>query len=207
MQYFAIDIETTGLDEDESQVLEVGIVYDDGESGIEDLPRARWVLNHKQIHGDPFALKMNSDLVAEIAYGKSEDLIDPSALSKHVAEFVLDNSSKTEDEEFRELRQAQNVVLAGKNIGKFDVPHLATLPGFNNDVNFCIDVPGFVSPKHVSFSPGYLDPGPMFAEAGDLKVPSLSECKKRAGLKPITAHKAILDAMDVVQLVRHSFSA
>lgn len=65
--YVSIDIETTGLDPNTCQVLEVGAVIDDWRTPVDQLPRFRRVLVHDEVHGNPYAMWLNSNLLKQLA--------------------------------------------------------------------------------------------------------------------------------------------
>ena len=76
MRYVALDIETTGLDPDYCQILQVAAVVDDwpanrtshdgGELPIGRLPTFEAILRHEVMHGEPIALTMNAELIETI---------------------------------------------------------------------------------------------------------------------------------------------
>ena len=64
--YVSIDIETTGLNPMECQILEVGAVIDDGRA-LENLPQFHCYVLHQQIVGSAFALSMHPTILRRIA--------------------------------------------------------------------------------------------------------------------------------------------
>lgn len=115
MPYVAIDIETTGLDPETCQVLEVAFVLDDREKRVKDCPFYHAVVSHKFIMGEPYALQMNKSLLEKIARGEGV-------------------STKTVVEGIRcwVRGRCPNRVLhpLGRNVGSFDWQFLKRLPGF-----------------------------------------------------------------------------
>ena len=67
MPYVSIDIETTGLDPEHCQTLEVGAVIDDWKSPIDQLPRFRRVLTYETVSGNPYAMALNANLLKFMA--------------------------------------------------------------------------------------------------------------------------------------------
>ncbi len=65
--YVSIDIETTGLNPENCQVLEIGAVIDDGTTPIEDCPTFHCYVDHGLILGEPFAVSMHSTILRRIA--------------------------------------------------------------------------------------------------------------------------------------------
>ncbi len=114
--YFSIDIETTGLNIYESQVIQIGAVFDDGVSNLKDLPRIEILLKPETMYYEPFAMSMHSDLLKRIA--KHENVGHEYQFSKFI----------------RDLVPSGKVTFAGKNIGTFDLPIL---------INNGIDIPEY----------------------------------------------------------------
>lgn len=170
----SIDLETTGLDPINNQILEVGIIIDNG-LALDRLPTFRCIVQHEKYRGSAYALALNHEILHELSFKEDAHTVDEVVPA------------------IRDFLQANDVnplkfIAAGKNIGSFDIQFLKQLPGWGT----------LVKPLH-----GYLDPGPMYWEPGDVGVPGLSKCKKRAGLPPTVTHKALEDAFDVVKLIRY----
>ena len=82
---------------------------------------------------------------------------------------------------------------AGKNFAGFDKKFLEKLPRWK---------------QVFSIRSRVLDPGILFVDwINDESVPSLDECKKRAGIDGVVTHNAVEDAMDVVMLLRQCYQA
>lgn len=62
MKYVSIDIETTGLNPEKCQVLQIGAVIEDTSNPLpfEELPKFNCIVEHDDYLGQPTALKMNS---------------------------------------------------------------------------------------------------------------------------------------------------
>lgn len=79
-RYVAIDIETTGLDLARAQILQVGAVFDDGESPTESLKRFDAVVRYDSIsYGEPFALQLNAGLFRRMSTDEAEPLANVRA--------------------------------------------------------------------------------------------------------------------------------
>jgi oligoribonuclease (3'-5' exoribonuclease) len=109
-KFVAIDIETTGLDKDKDQILEIaGVFYS------EDLDKPlefRTLIYHDRIEGNPFALAMNYLILKEISQLKGADKIDIASAMELFSNWL----TKCFGEE--------KVVFAGKNVANFDLPFL-----------------------------------------------------------------------------------
>lgn len=116
MKYISLDIETSGLDPNLHQVLEVAAVIEDTErtkTSIEDLPHINFVVAHENIVWSKFA----HDLNYEWYYGalnKDRTCLDPVTAIIH---FLGTNN----------LYPPSSRIIAGKNVGSFDMQFLPEL--------------------------------------------------------------------------------
>ncbi len=181
LKYFSIDIETTGLNPKEDQILEIGIVYDDLETRlpIEKLPKFHCYIAHERLSGNPYALNLNAKIIERIV-NKSPNFIYslPELTSFYISLWLNDLGFKEEDK----------ITLAGKNVASFDLPFLQELPKWN------------IKSHH-----RVIDPTILYLNEEDTVLPNLATCKERAGLENTVAHTAIEDALDVVKLIRNKF--
>ena len=67
MPYVSIDIETTGLDPETCQILEIGAVWDDWTKPIDELPVYHRLVYHKEYRGSAYALAMNANLLKQLS--------------------------------------------------------------------------------------------------------------------------------------------
>ena len=178
--YVSIDLETTGLDPENCQILQVGLVIDDWTTPIEDLPTFEIFVQHDRIHGEPFALQMNAAILKELA-NPSENKFHckPNRVEDAIAEW------------FASLHwgiEPKKIMAAGKNFASFDLQFLKQLPDFGQRLRF----------HHRSY-----DPAMCFMDwDNDALLPPMSDCMKRAGLEGVVAHTAVEDALVVVKLLR-----
>jgi oligoribonuclease (3'-5' exoribonuclease) len=100
---FSLDLETTGLDTDKAQILEIACVYDDGVSPIEDLPKYREIFRPKSHYYEPYAMSMHSALLEELAAGGGR-----SGLGSFY-EFLEEHGGK------------DKITFSGKNLTGFDL--------------------------------------------------------------------------------------
>src|SRR5699024_6968893 len=82
MKYISIDIETTGLNPNNCQILSFGAVLEDTNKNVpvEELPFFHCAILREKIEGEPFALNMNRDLLSKIVEYQISD--DKEAISK-----------------------------------------------------------------------------------------------------------------------------
>ncbi len=189
VKYVVVDIETTGLDPEKSQILEIAMVAEDLVSPIEELPAFVARIEHPAYYGDREALKMNDRLIEEIQAGS----------------YVLN------DEGFRKLKRVrwysypmssdfslwleslgvgsnEKVVACGKNVAGFDLRFLKC----NSH-----EIAG-------RFIHRVLDPGSLYYDPCiDIRPPSLAQCLERAGLPTEVKHTALADCKAVIQVMRH----
>lgn len=189
-----MDIETSGIDPDQDQVLEIGFVVDDL---LKEVPLnwGRIVICHDRIYGDPYALQMNSELLIEIHNNGNK-------LSKYVHTYndkIFTHSVcyTKPDYAIGQLKQmianlygVNAINLAGKNLGSFDIPFLKQLDGF----------------EFLKYNRRIIDPSVFYLQEEDSVVPNLSQCLERANMKPTNLHSAVGDAFDVCRLIRHGMN-
>jgi len=195
MKYVSIDIETTGLDPETCDILEVAAVIDNDPSvPATKLPTFRYRFVQELYRGRPIALVMHWDLFMDLAShaknAKNVDLIGPPQnFYGPPSKFALSLNRWLYDHRIDPLA----FVVAGKNFANFDARFLSKLPRIS---------------AYVKWHHRILDPGNMFVLPGDLVVPDTNECCLRAGINLDTQglrHTAIYDAQQVVSLVRAGF--
>jgi len=200
MKYFSIDLEMTGLDPNNHQILEFAAIYEDTKTKLsrEEIPKFERIINHKELVGSPVALNLNARLVKILAgledvwgndkrdYMEDYNIIGLGQLAGDFYQFIYENLAK--DAAFKSNKDGSITInVAGKNFGTFDLQFINQIKGFKNKVRI---------------SQRILDPAMFYFEHHDERLPNLLDCKKRAGLKGKVTHKAIEDAWDVVQLIR-----
>lgn len=221
MKILSIDIETTGLDINESEILEVGIVAFDSDIPFKTTKdnTLRIVMVKNKWRGETYALNLNKDIIKEIldaqkffkgsplkplhinsegnystVYVNAENTSNywRSAFSPSFPVGLSHIKESTLDEEISNFLSKNNiegrVSPAGKNFAGFDAPFLKR----NNFFKVLTD----------RLSHRVIDPGSMYVEASDSKVPWLGLCLERAGFEPIVPHTAVEDAMLVVKVVQ-----
>lgn len=177
MPFVAIDVETTGLNWDRHQVLEIGAVIEPGEwlAPVDRLSTFRALVDPGEICGQPKALVMNKRLLDEI---------DSSA-----GRYTLDGAVSGLFEFIKE-RLDFSVTIAGKNFGAFDLNFLRRSERWPK-----------IRHKH-----RFIDVGNLFWNPfTDTCLPDLATCRERAGLPFVEAHDAVQDCRSVIECVRAAF--
>lgn len=174
MKYVSIDIETTGLNPETCQVIQIGAVLDDFSKPLREAPCFEILVRHKVYQGEPYALSMHPKIMRALADGEG---VPAKAASDRLWTWLRGNNI------------LDGFVVAGKNYGGFDKRFLEKLPLWNH----------FIRPHHASLDPGSL----YFDPSVDTTVPSTGVCLQRAGLRGTVAHTALADAWDVCRLLRY----
>jgi len=114
--YLSIDIETTGLDPEKHQILQVaGVLWDH-----QDVMKCSWFdfkIKWDQLTGSPFALNMNKDLLANMKHADYEI----EALGDAVRSWLAG-------------RGVKKVYPLGCNVGGFDMQFLKRVPGWPKEL-------------------------------------------------------------------------
>jgi hypothetical protein len=211
MKYISLDIETTGLDKDKNQVVEVGAVLDEigSTTPIEELPKFRAVLLHDVLVSAVYCANLHRDLWVEIleaqqiysseikkdsfvvgVFGGREHTVycKPKMFETLFHRWLGENFfSPFRAEETRNNSETIKINVAGKNPGTFDIPFLEALPGWRGLVKFQRRV---------------LDPASHCILPDDEHIPDLQECLKRCGLEGTVQHTAVDDAIDIIRVIR-----
>jgi len=226
MRYISIDVETTGLDHEFNQILSIGAVIEDTLNPVpfEELPKFHAVIKRESVYGSIFALNLNKDLIQamkDYSEARTEELkqeiedsfgakfYEESEVVEALFQFCYRNGLVPLDPDF--LNKMVKVVdgvaypvltsnmpkvylnCAGKNFAGFDRKFLEKLPRWK---------------QVFSIRSRVLDPGILFVDwINDESIPSLDECKKRAGIDGVVTHNAVEDAMDVVMLLRSCYQS
>lgn len=199
MIYVSLDLETTGLDAENCQILSFGAIIEDTTKKLpfKDIPKFHAIILHEKIEGEPFALNMNKDLIGLINQYQIGDEITKKALEEVEGEFVSPNHLPYRFREFLNRNgfeyKAKDLKLnvAGKNFATFDKLFLDKLYDWK---------------KYFKVHQRVIDPTILFTDwQNDAELPNLGICKQRAGFKNEVAHTAVEDAWDVIQLLRTQY--
>jgi len=189
MKYISIDLETTGLDPENNNIIEFGAVLDNLKElkPLEELPRFHAYICMDEYKGQPYALSMHPDIFRRIA--KREEgynYLYPNTLGKAFLDFLTKHGYEQEVKKGKTIPRTV-INVAGKNFGTFDLQFL------NKQTNFS---------SSVKIRSRILDPGILCLEPEDEVIPGLSECLKRIGVDKEVAHTTIEDSLDVIRVIR-----
>lgn len=176
MRYVAIDIETTGLNPENCQTLEIGAVFDDSVTPLLDLPQFNRAIKHDILVGEAYALAMHAHRLNK--FNKRGVLMSDVMNQFHAWLYNV----KAWDE-------TGKIVIAGKNFAKFDLRFLERLPYWSL----------------IKYHHRIIDVGSLYMNAEDDVPPSLNECMQRAGVKGQVQPTAVEDCMNVVFCIRAKF--
>lgn len=224
MLYVAIDIETTGLDTENNDILSIGAIIEDTNKKLpyEDLPKFHVAVLHESISGSPFAINMNKDLIEWISLYQSEkdQLIKNSISDKSGFQFFKKDEVAMEFFRFlyrngirdfdpkdlsltREIIDGISYPMFGSNIK----PAHITAAGKNFgtfDKIFLEKLPKWQ--KCIKIRQRIIDPSILFTDwKNDDSLPSLLTCKERSGVKGKVSHNALEDSWDIIQILRKTY--
>jgi oligoribonuclease (3'-5' exoribonuclease) len=186
--YVSIDLEFTSLKHEDSQILEIGAVYDDGVSDIDELPTFKSIIYYSEFQKASLeALVINAKLLKEIKDIPAEHRLQ-FAPSQVLSSFYhwLDQLRNYNPE----TDKCERLVVAGKNAAGADIPILKR----NCLINNTPDITNL-------FTHRTLDVGSMFAAHFGENV-TLGKINELTGRAATVSHRALDDAMDVVYGIR-----
>lgn len=183
MKYVSLDIETTGLDAQLDQILEVGAIIEDTNNpkAREDCPQFHVYVDNERLSGNTFALSMNANILKKILeLKKAKDtvnLVNTGGVISGLVSFLKQNG-------------IEKATFAGKNFAAFDLQFLKKMYGYSD----------------LKLHHRFLDPTVFFTDFNtDEILPDLTLCKTRAGIKGTVTHEALDDAWDVIELLRKKY--
>jgi DNA polymerase III epsilon subunit-like protein len=183
MKYVSIDLEMCGKNSDTCSILEFGAIVDDlkDQRNVNSLPYFHCYFVHDTYVGEPFALSMHTEIFKRISsMDKQYNFMNPRKFGYSFKKFLIGQGYEEEHDKVK-------INVAGKNFFRMDYSFLEK----QTDLF-----------KHVAIRSRILDPAMLFVERKDETLPSLPECKERAGIKGEVSHNALDDARDVVKLIR-----
>ncbi len=185
----SIDLETTGLNPDAHQILQIGAVIldtSDLSTPVKSRQSFNCYVSHPVIVGSAFALTMNQKILAALADAERGDFARTSNTPVFAQNRAIEAFEAWLADQVGVSKNGFNCTFAGKNVASFDLPFLKAA-GFRGGAN------------HRA-----IDPTIAFVDwATDITPPGLEACLKRAGLQKTVAHDALEDARDVAELILH----
>ena len=208
----SLDIESTGINQDEDQILSLGAVLEDTENvkPLEELPAFHVYINHNTLKGNIIAFSMNKHNIDRIIalrkehsdyISKGEDVNDRTRRQMIVSNYYIDGLTdnitglKSRFEQWLHNHtldsQDKQIVIAGKQVARFDLPFLEK-QGFGSDYFY----------NSGRFSKRTIDPSILYTTWKEEVLPSTDLCLKRSGIDTECQHDALQDAIDVIVLLR-----
>lgn len=203
MEYISIDIETTGLDREKDQVLEIGAIIENtlDPKPFAELPKFHAIIQHERYEGSAYAINMNQrifKILSEIPkdkggrdyalYVNRHNIVSINDVAVDFYYWCMENLiNKPKD-----TQTPVTSIVAGKNYTDFDKQYLQKLPDWN---------------KYFQFQRRVLDPTVLYTDfIGDTKLPDLNKCLERARIKDtVVTHDAVNDAWQVIQTLRPKY--
>lgn len=182
MKIAVIDIETTGLDPERHQILEI--------YGYQlDLAGQVWdrkyifhrYIRYDEIIGSPYALNINAALIKDM---RTSYFSHPENVKEELWYWMINVLEKQKN---------GKITFAGKNVANFDIPFILNFLGKNWN--------------ETPISYRTLDPAVLYMKPNDVDIPRLDECMRRAGgcWDDTKAHTAEYDAECVGQVLWQHF--
>ncbi len=224
MKYISIDIETTGLDPVNDQVLSVGAIIEDTNNPLpfDQIPKFHVAIKRENISGSLFAINLNRELIQTIVhYQTAEDqdekndivqmtgiqFMDEEEVVEALFQFCYRNGLVPKDTNLlnQRIKLVDGVTypMLTSNMPKVHIScagkNFATF-----DKLFLERLPRWKQVFRIRQK--VIDPAILFVDwKNDDSLPGLSECKKRAGLSEVVTHNALEDAWDVIELLRKNY--
>jgi oligoribonuclease (3'-5' exoribonuclease) len=192
MKYVCIDIETTGLDPVNHQILQFAAVIRDTDKMSEPLsesPTMVCYVEHENYHGQPYALAMNSKILSELA--KSEEKRDNKTVNNQDLAWALYTFLSANGYSKSEKSKRISFIGAGKNYGTFDLQFLKNLPDWD---------------LYLKADSRVLDPAILFLKPTDKILPGLKNCLQRIGINKEISHNALEDVHDTIMVLEEGLS-
>lgn len=192
--YVSLDLETTGLDLQKSQILQIGAVFDDGKSPIDKLQTLNILVDNETItYGESYAMGMNAWIFKELFDKNSKFEKQSLTIALQKLWLLLSEAAERAYEwDVANGKQSprKNIQIAGKNVGSFDLAILA-------NQGATVDQAGVTAPADHRT----IDVGSMYFEdfGRNAGLNSINKLTGRDGV----SHDALQDAFDVVTAIRH----
>lgn len=200
MRFVSIDIETTGLNPEYCQILQVGAVIEDTVNikPYDSLPTFSCIVEHERYTGQPFALNMNNWIFSilsklentskeeRLAIRSKYNIIPEALVASAFSVWLLENGIEKNTNAAFSSKLLINV--AGKNFAGFDKLFLQKLPNWSSTIQIKQRI---------------LDPAILLMDwQNDDSLPNLNTCLNRLNLEGEVTHNAAIDALDVIRVIR-----
>lgn len=214
--YIAFDLETTGVDVNNVHTLEIGAVFDDGVSPIEELKTFNVLIREEVYHyAEPYAMQLNYQVLKEIATKKSSiPILRPGEAMLSFQGFCENASpiAKQWDQNNGASYATPSFSFAGKNASSFDFPILHTMLArlLKMDIKESGVDPEVAAGIVKAFTIGtgflkrrFIDLGSVYYDDFGY-IPSQDEIMTFLGWEKVN-HRAKDDAMQVVRAIRNKW--
>jgi len=225
MIYTSIDIETTGLDLENDQILSIGLAIEDTNriAPISEIPTLHIIILRKRISGSPFALNLNKNIINAISDYQRSDDINKRAISNALDTIFLEEDKVVEEiHKFfwkHHIRFDSYETYNGPfHKGPSDEEGTPLLTSSIPKVHFNVAGKNFASFDKIflerlprwkqvfKIRTRILDPAILFLEWDtDDQVPGLDLCMLRANVEGAVTHNALQDAIDVIRVLRKTY--
>ena len=225
MKYLSIDIETTGLNPENHQILSIGVIIEDTDKKLpfEKIPKFHCGIVREELVGGLFAINLNRDLIHIInAWNEADEdakqgieketqmiFCREDEVAQHLFRFLYRNNvldKAVYDRSINTLVENFNGIVypvLKSNIAK---SHL-TIAGKNFgtfDKLFIEKLPRWQ--QVFKIRQRIIDPTILFTDwKNDEALPNLTTCKSRAKTGSEVTHNALDDAFDVIELMRTQY--
>lgn len=225
MKYCSIDIETTGLDTENCQVLSIGAVIEDTNDikPLDELPTFHGVIKRRNISGETYAINMNQDLIQIMNRYMTADLQEDRDLIEATSGMKFYDEQEIVQEFYYWLAQNGFIDFNDPGSGGYvNVRNGQMVPAITNktkpvhitvagknfatfDLKFLLKLPRWK--QLIKVRQRILDPSILYINwTEDESLPSLGTCKRRANLPEEIAHDAVEDSKDVILLLRKEYN-
>ena len=114
MKYVSIDLETTGLDPENNDIIEFGAVIDDlrDMKPVEELPRFHAYIVKDEYKGQPYALSMHPTIFRRIATREEGyNYLYPNTLGKAFLDFLVEHGFELAEKKVKRYKEQLLMLL------------------------------------------------------------------------------------------------
>lgn len=218
MKIVSIDIETTGIDRDWCQILEIGAVILDTsiKDPMNNAPMFKCIIdNGSKIQGEPFAIDMNARIFKILAgveklknkeekeaYRKEHNILYPALVAQALWEWLYING--IHDMTAEDIMNSHVKNVGGRMIPCDNKVKQTTInAGGKNfgtfDLQFLEKLPNWN--RYIKVRSRIIDPAILFFEEDDKALPGLQYCLDRANIESLVTHDALEDAIDTAYVI------